>query len=160
VLPKRLGRFGLELNEEKTKMVNFDKEKAAKGIIQDTFDFLGFTFYYGKSRLGRIIPKLKTKPKAMNSKLKKVTQWFKEIRNQMSTKQIWKIFCAKVRGHVQYYGVSHNLKAVEKFIYESSRIASKWLNRRSQRKSFTWEQLKKFLEKNPLPQARIVHRLF
>src|SRR5438552_582124 len=71
VLPKRLGRYKLQLNEEKTKMVNFDKQKAVKGIIQDTFDFLGFTFYYGKSRFGKIVPKLKTKPKAINSKLKK-----------------------------------------------------------------------------------------
>ncbi len=160
VIPKRLERFNLQLNEEKTKMVNFDKEKAIKGIIQGTFEFLGFKFYYGKSRLGRIVPKLKTKPKAINSKLKKVNLWFKEIRNQMSLKEIWKTFCAKLRGHVQYYGVSHNIKAVEKFLYESMKIAFKWLNRRSQRKSFTWEKFEKFLEKNPLPQARIIHRLF
>lgn len=160
VLPKRLERFQLQLNEEKTKMVNFDKQKAIKGIIQGTFDFLGFTFYYGKSRLGKIVPKLKTKPKAISSKLKKITRWFKEIRNQMSLKEIWKTFCAKQRGHVQYYGVSHNIKAVEKFLYESTMIAYKWLNRRSQRKSFTWEKFEMFLEKNPLPQARIVHRLF
>ena len=160
VLPKRLERFHLQLNEEKTKMVNFDKERAAKGIVQGTFDFLGFTFYYGKTRFGKIVPKLKTKPKAMNSKLKKVTSWFKEIRNQKTLKEIWKTFCAKQRGHIQYYGVSHNIKMVEKFLYESTRIAFKWLNRRSQRMSFTWEKFEKFLEKNPLPQARVVHRLF
>lgn len=160
VLPKRLGRFQLQLNEEKTKIVNFDKQKAIKGIAQETFDFLGFTFYYGKTRFGKIVPKLKTKPKAINSKLKKVTQWFKEIRNRVSLNEIWKMFCAKLRGHVQYYGVSHNIQAVEKFLYESTRIAYKWLNRRSQRKSFTWEKFKKFLEKNPLPQAKIIHRLF
>jgi len=160
VIPKRLEQFQLQLNEEKTKMVSFDKQKAVKGMVQGTFDFLGFTFYYGKSRFGKIVPKLKTKPKAISSKLKKVTKWFKEIRNQMSLKEIWKTFRAKQRGHIQYYGVSHNIKAVEKFLYESIKIAFKWLNRRSQRKSFTWEKLEKFLEKNPLPQARIVHRLF
>lgn len=160
VLSKRLARFSLQLNEEKTKMVDFDKEKAAKGIIQGTFDFLGFTFYYGKSRFGKTVPKLKTKQKAVNSKLKKVALWFKEIRNQMSLKEIWKIFCAKQRGHIQYYGVSHNIKRVTKFLYESRKIAFKWLNRRSQRKSFTWEKFEKFLEKNPQPQAKIAFRLF
>jgi RNA-directed DNA polymerase len=160
VLPKRLARFNLQLNEEKTKMVNFDKKKATQGIMQDTFDFLGFTFYYGKTRFGKITPKLKTKPKAMSSKLKKVKLWFKGIRNQMSLKEIWNIFCAKLRGHVQYYGVSHNIKCVEKFLYEARKIAFKWLNRRSQRISFTWKKFEKFLEKYPLPQAKIIHRLF
>lgn len=160
VIPKRLERFSLQINEEKTKMVDFDKVKADKGIIQGTFDFLGFTFYYGKSRKGTIIPKLKTKPKAVNSKLKKITKWFKEIKNRVSLKEIWKIFCAKLRGHIQYYGVSHNIKEIGKFLYESMKIAFKWLNRRSQRVSFTWEKYEKFLEKNPLPQAKIVHRLF
>ena len=73
VLPKRLARFMLQLNEEKTRMVKFDKMKAKHGVMQETFDFLGFTFYYGKTKFGKITPKLKTKPKAMNSKLKKLT---------------------------------------------------------------------------------------
>ncbi len=130
------------------------------GETQGTFDFLGFTFYFGKSRAGIIIPKLKTRAKSINTKLKKVTIWFKEIRNKKPMKEIWKIFCAKLRGHIQYYGVSHNLKSVEKFLYESIRTAFKWLNKRSQRKSFTWEKFEMFLEKYPLPKAKIVHRLF
>jgi RNA-directed DNA polymerase len=160
VLTKRLNRFNLQLNEDKTKMVCFDKEKAKKGITQETFDFLGFKFYYGKSRFGKIIPKLKTKPKAMNSKLKKMTVWFKEIRNQLPTKEIWKIFCAKLRGHIQYYGVSHNMESVEKYVHEARKIAFKWLNRRSQRTSFTWEKFERFIGRFPLPQVRIMHRLF
>jgi hypothetical protein len=140
--------------------VSFDKEKAKEGITQGIFDFLGFTFYFGKSRAGRIVPKLKTRAKAMNSKLKKVTEWFKQIRNKMPLKEIWKRFCSKLRGHVQYYGVSHNIQKVEKFLHESTRIAFKWLNRRSQRKSFTWEKMEKFIEKHPLPPVKIAHRLF
>jgi RNA-directed DNA polymerase len=160
VLTKRLNRFNLQLNEDKTKMVCFDKEKAKQGIVQDSFDFLGFKFYYGKSRFGKIVPKLKTKPKALSSKLKKITSWFKEIRNQLPTKEIWKIFCSKLRGHIQYYGVSHNMKSVEKFLYESKKIAFKWLNRRSQRTSFTWEKFEEFIKLYPLPQVKIAHRLF
>jgi group II intron reverse transcriptase/maturase len=160
ILPKRLGQFKLQLNEEKTKLVEFDKTKASQGIDQGTFDFLGFTFYFGKSRAGRIIPKLKTKAKAINSKLKKVAVWFKQIRNELPLKQIWKTFCAKLRGHIQYYGVSHNIRSVEKFLHETTRIAFKWLNRRSQRNSFTWEKFELFMQKNPLPKGKIVHSLF
>lgn len=160
VLPKRLERFKLLLNEEKTKLVGFDKAKARMGIVQGTFDFLGFTFYFGKSRAGRIVPKLKTRAKAINAKLKKVTVWFKQVRNKMSLKEIWKTFCAKQRGHIQYYGVSHNMRNVEKFLYESIKIAFKWLNRRSQRKSFAWEKFVLFMQQYPLPRAKIAHRLF
>lgn len=159
-LPKRLEKFKLQLNEDKTKLVSFDKRKASQGIEQETFDFLGFTFYLGKSIRGKTVTKLKTKPKSMRTKLNRVTKWFKEIRNQMPLIEIWKRFCAKLRGHIQYYGVSHNLLSVEKFLYEARKIAFKWLNRRSQRKSFTWEQFEKFLKNFPMPKARIVHRLF
>jgi RNA-directed DNA polymerase len=159
-MPKHLESFNLQLNEEKTKLVGFDKIKASMGETQGTFDFLGFTFYFGKSRAGKIVPKLKTRAKTMNAKLKKVTTWFKEIRNEKTLKEIWKTVCAKLRGHIQYYGVSHNIQYVEKFLYESIRIAFKWLNRRSQRKSFTWEKFELFLEKYPPPTAKIVHRLF
>jgi RNA-directed DNA polymerase len=159
-LPEHLAKFKLQLNEEKTKLVNFDKIKASKGIEQGTFDFLGFTFYFGKSRAGRIIPKLKTRAKSINAKLNKVTAWFKEIKNKTRMKVIWKTFCSKLRGHVQYYGVSHNTESVQKFLYEATKIAFKWLNRRSQRTSFTWEKFNLFEKQNPLPRAKIVHRLF
>jgi RNA-directed DNA polymerase len=160
LMPKYLAEFKLQLNEEKTKLISFNKIKASLGVIQGSFDFLGFTFYFGKSRAGRIIPKLKTRAKTINSKLKKVTLWFKENRNKMTLKKLWKTFCAKLRGHIQYYGVSHNLQRVEKFLYESIRIAFKWLNRRSQRKSFTWKKFELFLGKFQPPKAKIIHRLF
>jgi RNA-directed DNA polymerase len=159
-LVKRLEKFKLQLNEEKTKLVPFDKIQASKGIKQGTFDFLGFTFYCGVSLGKRIIPKLKTKGKTFRAKLKKVNEWCKQIRNQIPLKEIWRTFKAKLRGHVQYYGVSHNAIWVKKFLDEARKIMFKWLNRRSQMKSFTWEQFDKFVERNPLPAARIVHRLF
>lgn len=159
-LTKRLGKYKLELNEEKTKLVRFDKKQASLGVKQETFDFLGFTFYWGKSKGGYIIPKLKTKAKSMKSKLNSMTQWFKQIKNEKELKEIWKIFCAKIRGHVQYYGVSHNSTAVQTFIFLATKIAFKWINRRSQRKSFSWEKFSLFMKKYPLPKARIVHSLF
>ena len=68
-LVKRLEKYKLELNEEKTKQIPFDKRLVAQGIEQGTFDFLGFTFYWGKAKSGRIVPKLKTKAKTMRAKL-------------------------------------------------------------------------------------------
>ncbi|GDX39622.1 group II intron reverse transcriptase/maturase [Methylocystaceae bacterium] len=160
VLAKRLSKYNLALNEEKTKMVNFSKSKSRQGIKQESFDFLGLCFYLGKSRNGLTIPKLKTSGKRYRSKLTKVAEWAKGIRNKAKLGDIWKIFCSKLRGHVQYYGVSFNGKMVENFLYEASKIIFKWLNRRSQRKSFSWEKFSLYVEAHPLPTVKIVHRLF
>ena len=159
-LVKRLERFKLQLNEEKTKLVPFDKKLARQGIKQGSFDFLGFTFYWGKSQKGLTIPKLRTRARTMRSKLKKVNEWAREVRNGKPLKELWKIFQSKLRGHIQYYGVSHNSERISKFIHGATRIMFKWLNRRSQRKSFSWEKFELFIAANPLPEARIVHRMF
>jgi RNA-directed DNA polymerase len=159
-LGKRLGKYKLQLNEEKTKLVPFNKEEAARGIQQGTFDFLGFTFYWGKSRKGRVIPKLRTRMKTMRAKLKKVNEWAKKARNARPLKEIWATLKAKLRGHIQYYGVSHNATRVTQFLRETTKIMFKWLNRRSQKKSFTWEKFGRFIETNPLPTTKIVHRMF
>jgi len=160
-LAKRLTRFNLKLNEEKTHEVRFSKRDCRKGIKQGTFDFLGFTFYLGKTRSGsRIVPKLQTAGKRLRSKLKKVNEWSKRIRNRYRLKYVWNIFRSKLRGHCQYYGVTFNAEKVNTFIYEATRIMFKWLNRRSQRKSFTWKKFQLFMKRNPLPKAVIYHKLF
>lgn len=159
-LGKRLAKFNLQLNEEKTKLIPFDKRKERQGEKQGAFDFLGFTFYWGCSRGKRVIPKLKTRGKTLRSKLKKVEQWAKQERNKMPLRELWKRFCSKLQGHVQYYGVSHNVKSVSSFLDKCGKIMFKWLNRRSQKRSFRWESFNKFIQENPMPAARIVHRLF
>ena len=160
VLGKRLEKYKLKLNEEKTKMVKFSKRETRKGIKQDSFDFLGFTFYLGKSLRGIIIPKVKTCGKRYRSKLSKVKEWARRIKDKAPLRYIWERFCAKLRGHVRYYGVSFNSKAVEKFLRAAEAILFKWLNRRSQRKSFVWEKFLLFKEKHPLPEAKVHHKLF
>lgn len=160
VLGKRLAKYKLNLNEDKTKSVSFSKIKSRQGVKQGTFDFLGFTFYLSKSQRGQTIPKVKTSGKRIRSKLIRVKEWIKQIRNQKPLKTIWKTFCAKLRGHVQYYGVSFNSKEVETFIWKAERIVFKWLNRRSQRKSFTWDKYMLFIKKYPLPKAKVCHSLF
>lgn len=159
-LGKRLARFKLHLNEEKTKVVPFSKREASKGITQGTFDFLGFTFYLGKSRTGRIVPKLKTTRKRLRNKLAKVKEWTQENRYKMKLVPLWKRFCTKLMGHCQYYGVSHNYDEVAYFFDGAVKIFYKWINRRSQRNSFNWEQFNRFLKRYPAPRPKIVHRLF
>lgn len=159
-LPKRLAKYKLILNEEKTKMVHFSRQKVQQGITQETFDFLGFTFYWGKTRGGWTVAKLKTSGKTLKKKLVKVEEWCKENRNKIPLKELWSTFCSKLRGHAQYYGVSFNSNKMQVFFSEATRIFFKWINRRSQKKSFTWEKFKKFLERFPLPKAKICHPLF
>ena len=159
-LGRRLAKFKLKLNEDKTKIVAFSKRKELQGQKQGVFDFLGFTFYLGRSRKGNIIPKVKTSGKKFRAKLKKVKTWCKAVRNRMKLKQIWKMFRAKLRGHLQYYGVSFNAGKVDKFIDRAIKILFKWLNRRSQKKSFCWGKFNKFVKLNPVERARVIHRLF
>ncbi|MCH8035485.1 MAG: group II intron reverse transcriptase/maturase, partial [Bacteroidetes bacterium] len=159
-LSQRLQKYGLKMNEEKTKLVKFSRRKQTRGEDQGTFDFLGFTFYLGKSRKGYYVVKVKTNGKRFRTKLKKVNEWARSIRNKLPLKQMMKLAAAKMRGHIQYYGVSHNYAAVDIFVMRTKRILFKWLNRRSQRKSFNWEQFQKFLLRENFPEAKICHKLF
>ena len=159
-LGNRLSKYGLKLNVEKTKLVTFSKRKSGTGTRQGTFDFLGFTFYWGRSRRGAVIPKVKTCGKRFRAKLVKVRKWAREIKDRFELKEIWRRFCIKIRGHIQYYGVSFNTKYVSHFLFRAIRIMFKWLNRRSQRKSFNWEKFGLFLKAYPLPMVKVCHSLF
>lgn len=159
-LAGRLMKYGLRLNEDKTNMVNFSKKGYGAGAKPEGFDFLGFTFYWGRSRNGKAIPKLKSSGKRLRSKLQKVNIWAKKIRNVCKLRDIWKLFRLKLVGHIRYFGVSFNIQGIKKFLHRSVRILFKWLNRRSQHKSFTWEAFEKFIKMNPLPEAKIWHKLY
>jgi group II intron reverse transcriptase/maturase len=159
-LAKRLAKYGLKLNEQKTHLVRFSKQAKRRGEKAGSFDFLGLTFYLGRSRRGYITPKVKTSGKRLRGKLKQLGEWAKRVRNGLPLKQIWALFQAKVRGHIQYYGVSFNTKALNEFVCQARRIMFRHLNRRSQRKSFTWEQFDRFNKAYPLPPTRIHHALY
>lgn len=85
-LGQRLQKYGLKMNEEKTKLVEFSKRKQKRGEDQGTFDFLGFTFYIGKSSKGYYLVKMKTNGKRFRTKLKKVNEWARSIRNKLPLK--------------------------------------------------------------------------
>ena len=152
-LTRRLNKFGLAINDAKTKVIPFSKRGYRAGIRQEGFEFLGFCFYMGKSGKGWPLPKLKTSPKRLRAKLKRVREWIRGCKNHLRLTAIWKTFCRKLGGHIAYYGVSFNQRSVSVFVNKATKILFKWLNRRSQRKSLTWKEFKLFLAKsknNPL----------
>ena len=159
-LGRRLAKYHLAMNEEKTRLVHFAKPRGKASHRAGAFDYLGFTFYWGRSRRGAAIPKVKTSGTRLRVKLKRVSLWARAVRSRYRLRKIWQIFCSKLRGHIQYYGVSFNSQAVQTFVHHATRILFKWLNRRSQRRSFNWEQFQLFLAANPLPRVTICHALF
>ena len=159
-LKGRTERFSLKMNVDKTKRINFSKAKAQGGERQGTFDFLGFTFYLGKSRRGNYIPKIKSNRRKIKKKLQVVKEWCRINRHRNTLCELWKIFCIKLRGHAQYYAVSGNYRGVATFFCQATRIFFKWMNRRSQRRSFDWSKFGRFLANFPPPRVTIIHRLY
>lgn len=160
-LTKRLAKYKLKLNEEKTKLVSFSKKSYQQGKKQGAFDFLGFMFYLGKSRSGKLVlAKVKSSGKRMRSKLKNLNAWCKATRNKYKLHEIWKKLCVMFQGYYRYYGVSFNTPSLRRFEYFALRILFKWLNRRSQRKSFSWDKFRLYINRNPLPGIKIYHKLF
>ena len=160
----RFSKFDLELHSEKTRTISFgrfERESANKQNRKaNTFNFLGFTHYCHKGRIGNFIVGHKTSRKKFRAKCKEMNRWLKAIRNRMDAKEWWPVLCAKLRGHFQYYGVSGNGRSLQSFYELIIRLVYKWLNRRSQRKSFNWENFHKYLEKYPLPKPKIVHNIY
>ena len=158
----RFSNYGLALAEEKTRILAFGRFAAdeavklyGKGIRQnkkpDTFDFLGFTFYCSKSRVGKFSCKVKTAAKRMRTKLTKVKEWIKENRD-MSIEKILDHLSKVLNGYFNYYAVSGNSQAVGAFKSIVLALLFKWLNRRSQRRSFTWDEFYLLLKRPNMPK--------
>ncbi len=158
VLPERMAKFGLKVSKEKSAIVRF--RNRPPDDRNGSFDFLGFTFYMGTSCKGNPVPKVKTSKKKFKAKLRKVGDWMKEVKDFKRLGWIWDTFRAKIRGHIQYYGVTFNSKNVSSFLHEAKKIVVKWLNRRSQRKSFSWAKFAQFQKQFPMPRVCVVHELF
>ena len=163
-LRERFAKFNLELHPEKTRVISFGRYERENTKRQNrkanTFDFLGFTHYCGLSRKGKFIVGRKTSRKKFRMKCGELNNWLRKIRNYKKTKEWWPILQAKLGGHYQYYGVSGNMQALRRFYSQTLRMTVKWLNRRSQRKSFNWKGFEKYLEHYPLPKPKIVHNLY
>jgi len=163
VFRQRLAKFGLTLHPDKTRTLSFGRYERGKAKRENrkphTFEFLGFTHYCGTSRQGRFLLGRKTADKRLRRACRKLSLWLKEVR-PLPMKVWWPKLAAKLRGHFQYYGLSGNSRAISTFDYRAKRLLYKWLNRRSQCKSFNWKQLNDYLRHYPLPKPRIVHKFY
>jgi group II intron reverse transcriptase/maturase len=163
-LQKRFTEFDLELHPDKTNVISFGRYERENAKRQNrranTFDFLGFTHFCGKSRRGKFIVGRKTSQKKFRMKCREMNKWLKSIRNYKKAKEWWPTLEAKLRGHYQYYGVSGNMKALKRFYGMTLRLVRKWLNRRSQRKSFSWAGFYTYLKHYPLPMPHITCNLY
>lgn len=153
-LPERLGKFGLSISEEKTRIVRFSKIDMQ---AQSRFDFLGFEFRWSKSRSGKPHVKRRTSRKKLRQSIRNFTEWCKQNRN-MPLRILIPSLNSKLRGYYNYYGVIDNSKSLWTFSQQLERILFKWLNRRSQRRSYNWDGFKAMLEQYPLERPRITER--
>ena len=155
VIPKRFGKYGLTLHPEKTRLLYFGVP-SQENRKSDTFDFLGFTHYWGKSRKGNWIPKRKTAKGRLKRAVRSVYVWCKENRH-MDVSEQWKTLRRKVNGHYNFYGITFNSEGIGRFYEQVKRSWRKWLNRRDRIGNMPWVKFNKLLDRYPLPKPRIVH---
>jgi RNA-directed DNA polymerase len=156
VLPKRFEKHGLTLQAEKTRLVEFG-HPGEEGRGPGSFDLLGFTHYWGKSRKGNWVVQRKTAKKRLKRAVGRVYEWCKENRH-MAVREQWEILSRKVKGHYGFYGITFNMRSIRSFYEQTRRSWRKWLNRRSREKDMPWERFSRLLERYPLPRPRIVHQ--
>lgn len=156
LLPNRLKSGGLELAEDKTRMIAFGRFAITncKNGKPKTFDFLGFTHYCSISKNGKFRVKRKTSSKKFRKKLSEFNVWCKENRN-LKLDEIMITFKKKLIGHYNYFGITDNYHMIQKYQWLMYKTLFKWLNRRSQRKSYTWEEFLQMTKEYNIPKAHI-----
>ena len=154
VLPRRLGKYGLTLHPEKTKLIELGEEKEQQG---SAFDFLGFTHYMSKSQKGKPVLKRKTSSKKLSGSLKRMSEWIRKNRHGHIGVLIEELN-QKLRGHYGYYGITFNLKKVRSYYEQTKRILHKWLNRRGGKQNWKWERFSQLIKEwIPLLKPKIYH---
>ncbi len=166
VLPKRFGRYGLRLHPEKTQLIPFRQPTHGASAKDDpddsgpgTFDFLGFTHYWAKSRRGNWVVKQKTARGRFTRAVQSIAQWCKRHRHEPIPDQHARLN-QKLRGHYAYYGITGNSQSLPRFRHEVTCIWRKWLGRRRRSDHLTWERFYRLLERYPLAPAIAVHSIY
>jgi RNA-directed DNA polymerase len=153
-LRNRVSQFGLSLNDGKTHIIGFGKNE------NTAVHFLGFTFYWGKKRPHLKRPLLiKTNKKTLLTKIQNFYLWIKSVRSSLKLPIIWKLAAAKLSGHFNYFGFADNVQKLYYFYSEAIKSLFFWLNRRSQKRSYSWSQFKDRLKFDPLPAPPPVAKL-
>jgi len=160
VLPKRFARFELSIHPEKTRLVPFQKpsEKQVAGKGPGTFDFLGFTHYWGKSRKNTWVIKRKTAKKRQRRSMNNVGEWCRQNRHKPLREQ-YRMLCLKLNGHYQYYGITGNYAMMRVLYKHVEKVWHYWLSHRSTKGGIPWEKFRMLNIVYPLPGPRIVHSI-
>jgi group II intron reverse transcriptase/maturase len=163
VLPKRFGKYGLTVHPEKTRLVPFRQPPpgpAPKGQpaaeSPGTFDLLGFTHYWARSRKGNWVVKRKTAPSRFTRAVKKIAQWCRIHRHHPIAEQ-HRTLSQKLRGHFAYYGITGNSSGLTRFRQAVERVWWEWLGRRRGGNRPTWAQFLQFQRRWPLPPPIAIH---
>jgi len=172
VISKRFEKYGLTLHPDKTKLIDFrspthferrreeqSNDDKTRKRRPETFDLLGFTHYWGKTRKSNWAVKRKTMTSRITRSLQRIDQWCRMNRHRPIREQ-WKKLCEKVRGHFAYYGITGNIRSLSEFRYEVVRRWQRWLNRRNNKRNLFWKKFNLLLGRFPLPLPKIVHSIF
>jgi len=154
VLKLRLHKFNLKLSETKTRLIRFTRFIPCNN---ESFIFLGFEFRWEIARSGKPVVRLKTAKKKYKLAVQSIKSWIKSSRSTI-IRELMQTYKSKLQGHWNYYGVCGNSEMLQKFYWNANRIVFKWLNRRSQRKSFNWNGFSKVLVYYKIPRPKIVAR--
>ena len=157
-LEKRLNKFNLEVAENKTHLLVFSRSKIRNG---SSFNFLGFEFRWGLNRRinnrSRIaIIKRRTSREKLYASLVNFKVWLKKS-SRLPKNILFAMLNRKLRGYYNYYGIIGNYKSLGSFVYRVTQTLFKWLNRRSQRKSYNWEGFKELVKHFGIVKPRICH---
>jgi RNA-directed DNA polymerase len=145
VLPKRFGKYGLTIHPDKTRLVPFRRPgrvpatASGSGSLPESFDFLGFTHFWSRSKKGNWVVKRKTADSRFHRAVKKIAEWCR-LNRHLPMREQCEALTRKLRGHYQYYGVIGNLASLHRFYYEVVCLWRKWLSRRKRRGQLTWER--------------------
>ena len=157
-LKGRMEHFGMTLEESKTRLIEFgrfaEERCAGKGRKPETFTFLGFTHYCSHGRNGKFRVKRKTSRKKFAKKCKEINHLIRDMRTK-PLKAIIKKLNEILVGYYHYYGITDNIQSLNSFRYEMMKSLFKWLNRRSQKKSYKWDGFNDMLKEYPLVRPRI-----
>jgi group II intron reverse transcriptase/maturase len=158
VIFKRLNKYGLEAHAKKTRLVKFTRPKihGGKDCTNGTFDFLGFTHYWAKSRKGYWVVKRQTIRTRLNRTICRYNDWCQYNRH-LPIKEQWKALSTKLHGYYQYFGIRGNYDSLYWVYFTLKKVWRRWLSRRSQKGGIPWKQFDRIFAHFPLPKPRIVH---
>jgi len=159
VLPKRFAKYGLRLHPAKTRLVRFVPRRGDDDDDPGTFELLGLTHYWGKSRKGMPVIKRKTSSQRLSRALRAISQWCRVHRHDRLREQ-HRALSKKLNGHYGYYGITGNIRSLASYHHAVERIWQRWLSRRSQRAAIKWARFQQLLQVMSLPRPRIVHSVY